>query len=428
MYNNFRAISLSYKNTPIEIRELLALDEETISRLLRYFREFVPVEEIMILSTCNRTEVYFSNKENFPVEDIIKLICIENNINNCEDFFQYFNIISNPREAVKHLFNVAIGLDAQVVGDLQITNQVKRAYQLSADEDLAGPFLHRLMHTIFYTNKRVVQETPFRDGAASVSYAATELIQELTTHIINPKILVIGLGEIGGDVCKNLSNASYTDVTIINRTIIKAENTATSCGFNILPFEDVYDCIGKADVIISSVAGDKFFIDKAFVQKLEIPGYKYFIDLSVPRSVENDVEKIPGVLVYNIDNIKNKTTEALNKRISAIPRVEQIINESIDSFHGWAKEMEVSPTIKKLKNALEKIRQEEIARYLKKLNPEESKKVDKITKNILQKIIKSPVLQLKAACKRGEAETMIDLINDLFDLEQGQEKEKESSV
>ena len=133
--------------------------------------------------------------------------------------------------------------------------------------------------------------------------------------------------------------------------------------------------------------------------------------------MEKKVENVPGVLVYNIDNIRNKASEALAKRVAAIPAVENIVKETLQSFKNWAREMEVSPTIHKLKDALERIRQEEIARYLKKLNPEESKKIDKITKNILQKIIKVPVVQLKAACKRGEADNMIDAINDLFDLE-----------
>jgi glutamyl-tRNA reductase len=145
--------------------------------------------------------------------------------------------------------------------------------------------------------------------------------------------------------------------------------------------------------------------------------YKFFIDLSVPRSVAAEVENIPGVLVYNIDTIQNKATAALQQRIDSIPKVKEIIAESIASFNDWTKEMVVSPTIHKLKNALETIRQEEMARYMKKLNPEELKRMDDVTKSIMQKIIKLPVLQLKAACKRGEAETLIDVLNDLFDLE-----------
>jgi glutamyl-tRNA reductase len=180
----------------------------------------------------------------------------------------------------------------------------------------------------------------------------------------------------------------------------------------------------EADVVISSIARDTPFFTTDMIQRLEVLSYKFFIDLSVPRSVEASVENIPGILVYNIDTIQSKASEALAQRLAAIPQVKAIIAESLLQFNDWTKEMMVSPTIHKLKNALENIRQEEIARYLKKLGPEETKLVDDITRNIMQKIIKLPVLQLKAACKRGEAETLIDVLNDLFNLENQTEPQK----
>ncbi|CAN5558259.1 glutamyl-tRNA reductase [soil metagenome] len=417
MHNHFKAIGLSYSNAPIEIREKIAIDETVCKRLLKYFREFTDLTDVLILSTCNRTEVYY-NSETDQSETILKLIGIEKNLADIQLLKNYFTIYNDHDQAVEHLFNVAVGLEAQVVGDMQISNQVKRAYQLTADENMAGPFLHRLLHTIFFTNKRVVQETSFRDGAASVSYASAELISELTLDIPNPKILVIGLGEIGADLCKNLCNEPDKDIYITNRTFSKAEALAQECGLNTVPFEDVDLHIKDADVVVCAIGSHTPFITKEKLQEVEILRFKFFIDLSVPRSIDLSIEDLPGVLLYNIDNIKAKTSEALNKRMAAVPEVKQIVKESIADFSGWSEEMIVSPTIQKLKNALEQIRQQELARYLKNLSGEESLLVDKITKNMMQKIIKLPVLQLKAACKRGEAETLIDVLNDLFNLEQ----------
>ena len=139
--------------------------------------------------------------------------------------------------------------------------------------------------------------------------------------------------------------------------------------------------------------------------------------MAVPRSVAEDVENITGAIVYNIDNIQMRADEAMRKRLQAIPHVENLISEALQEFSSWTQEMEVSPTINKLKNALEQIRKEEIARFVKELTPMEEEIVDKISKNMMQKIIKLPVIQLKAACKRGEANTLIDVLNDLFDLE-----------
>jgi glutamyl-tRNA reductase len=155
---------------------------------------------------------------------------------------------------------------------------------------------------------------------------------------------------------------------------------------------------------------------------MNILSYKYFIDLSVPRSVESSVDELPGALVYNIDDIHAKVSAALQKRMESVPHVKEIIAQAIFEFNDWSRETAVSPTIHKLKNALEQIRQEELARHLKGMSAAEMQKVDQITKGMMQKIIKLPVLQLKAACKRGEAETLIDVLNDLFDLEKQPEK------
>jgi glutamyl-tRNA reductase len=425
MISNFRAISISYKTAPLEVRELIALDESGCKKLMTAMREFTDGTELLVLSTCNRTEIYYSSNTDCSSE-IIKLIGIQKGINDISRYKEYFRILNDHNETVLHLFEVAVGLDAQVIGDMQIPNQVKNAYQWSADLSMAGPFLHRLMHTIFFTNKKVVQETTFRDGAASVSYATVEQAEALCSEIVAPKVLIIGLGEMGADVCRNLLNTNLKDITITNRTNQKAEDLANSCNgaIKVIPFDNIWAAIQEADVIVCSISRDEPIITKEKVKALNTLTYKYFIDISVPRSVESKVEEIPGVLVYNIDHIKNKASEALEKRIQSIPKVKKIIAFMIEEFNNWSKEMIVSPIINKLKNALEQIRQEELSRYMKQLNEEELKKVDAITKNIMQKIIKLPVLELKAACKRGEAETLIDVLNDLFDLEKQSAEEK----
>ncbi len=418
MHRLFKSLILTYKNSPLAIREQAALSSEETVLLLRQLKDYTEAQDVLILSTCNRTEIYYAARHPLD-EDIIKLLAITRNIEDAAEFNKYFYKIHDHQEAMQHLFDVAMGLEAQVVGDMQITNQVKRAYQASADEDMAGPFLHRLMHTIFFTNKRVVQETAFRDGAASVSYAASELVKDLATELVNPKVLLIGLGEIGADVCKNLGDTenSRLQVTIVNRTQKKADALASLYQFQTRPFSKVYEAINEADIIVSSVSMPQPLITKKLLSESNLLSYKYFIDLSVPRSVEAAIEEIPGALVYNIDEIKNKANKALQRRLEAVPQVQAIIAEAISGMKEWAQEMAVSPTIHRLKNVLEQIRQEEIARHLKNVSDKEAKHIDKITKGMMQKIIKLPVLQLKAACKRGEAETLIDVLNDLFDLE-----------
>lgn len=416
MFDIFKAISLSHKTAPLAVRELIALSEDEAKRLMHRLRDFFGLSELLVVSTCNRTEVYYTSAQD-QNEAIARLLLIEKGLTDTDTYLPYFQQMPDHAQAVRHLFEVCVGLHSQVIGDMQIPNQVKQSYQWSADLDLAGPFIHRLMHTIFFTNKRVAQETSFRDGAASVSYAAVELIDELVGEQANPAVLVVGLGEIGADVCRNLVNRGIKNVVLCNRTRSKAEELAQELNLGFADFDQLAAEVQKADVIISAVQRDEPLFTPTLLRDITVLTYKYFIDLSVPRSIDAAVEQIPGVLVYNIDHIRNRADEALNRRLASIPQVEMIIGQSVAEFGDWSKEMMVSPTINKLKNALEQIRKEEIARHMKHLSTDESEKVDKITRGIMQKVLKLPVLQLKAACKRGEAETLIDVLNDLFNLE-----------
>ena len=414
MHGNFKYIGLSFKSAPVAIREIIALDDELVKGLIRSLNDLLPVSDVLVLSTCNRTELYYSADQDLSVE-IIKLLGIQKGLHNIVDYKHYFNVINDTAEASLQLFRVALGLEAQVIGDLQIINQVKRAYQITADENMASPFLHRLLHNIFFANKRVFQETNFRNGAASVSYASAELVRSINQNIQHPKILVLGLGEIGEDVARHLADGD-TDVMLTNRSFDKAIELATELSLNAQPLEQCIQHLNAYDVIISSVPV-KNLIDKSHIAQKDKHSLQFFIDLSIPRSIDPQIEEINGVALYNIDEIQSNASATLDKRLASIPKVETIIDESLNDFKDWSLEMEVSPTIQKLKSALEEIRQEELKKHLKHASPELEEFAEKLSKSLTQKIIKLPVLQLKAACKRGEAETLIDILNDLFDLE-----------
>ncbi|MEC7752599.1 glutamyl-tRNA reductase [Roseivirga sp. UBA1976] len=414
MREGFKVLSLSYKKAPVEIREVLSIDDALAKEFLEEFVQVAEVSDLMVLSTCNRTEIYYSHSHNLSNE-LIGFLCAKKGLTNSSQYAQYFDSIDKSEDAAQYLFRVSLGLEAQVVGDLQIINQIKRAYQMAADANTAGPYLHRLLHTIFFANKRVVQETAFRDGAASVSYATAELIKTLAQGFVDAKILVIGLGEIGEDLAKNLMGSAF-EITLTNRSTDKLNEVTLQCGFGKTEFEGIKNKLAEYDIVVSSLP-IKDFIDLNDLEVLPENGLKYFIDLSIPRSISPAVESIKGVSLYNIDEINDKTSQAVQKRIDAIPQVEAIIAQSMTEFLDWSREMEVSPTIHKLKKALEDIRQEELKKHLKNASPEVEAFADKFSKSITNKIMKLPVLQLKAACQRGEAETLIDVLNDLFNLE-----------
>jgi glutamyl-tRNA reductase len=416
MLNQFKVLTLSYKDAPIAVREAVSLNEIACRNLLDKIKEFTGAQDVLVLSTCNRTEVYYSS-ETDHAQKIIKLIALEKGFVATKKVTPFFKHITQHEEAVKHLFYVALGLESQVVGDMQILNQVKKAYQWTADAGMAGPFLHRLLHTIFNTNKQVVNETAFFDGAASVSYATVELVEELTNGMLNPRVLMIGVGEIGANVCGNFQKTSLSNIVIANRTHHKALELAQKTNATAVYWENVWEEVYLADVVISSVPGDCFFINRLEIEPQGLKSPKFFIDLSMPRSIDSELETLPGAQVYNIDSIRNRATEALGTRLAAIPAVRTIIAEAIAEFHPCTREMSMSPALQQFKNQLEQIRQQEVARYLKKLGTQEKELVEVITKNILNKIVKMPALELKAACQRGESEALLEGLSALFKLD-----------
>ncbi len=419
MYQNFRLVGVSYRTSCINIREKLSFDEEENRSLIVRFKEIFGFEDILVLSTCNRTEIYYSSPQDLD-DKIISIVCFQKGIE-MEEVSSDFKTLQGI-EAVRHLYNVTLGLDAKVLGDIQISNQVKRAYQCAADEGTASPFLHRLMHSILFANKQVVQETAFRDGVASTSYASVELVKQIAGNFRHPNILILGLGEIGSDVVDNLKGID-AEVTLANRTIKKADKLAEAYGFGVLDIETALEQVANYDIIVSSIRTSTPVIRSGHFDKTSVK-QKLLIDLSVPRSISPGIEKVPGIILYNIDQLEEKTQDTLTRRRAAIPAVEAIRDTAIEEFKTWDKEMMVSPAIQKFKEALEDIRNKELARYLKKADAEQAKLLDKVTKGIIQKVIKLPAIQLKAACKRGEAETLVDVLNDLFDLDRKKVQEK----
>jgi len=385
--------------------------EKNSEDLSNQLKEVLGVSEAMVISTCNRTEIYYSSEDVLP-QDVLRVVCAEKGLSSTE-LADYFHSLEHVA-AVEHLFRVSLGVESKVLGDIQIINQVKRSYQWSSDEGMAGPFLHRLMHTIFFANKRVVQETSFRDGAGSVASVAVSLIGTISNLVRDPKILLIGTGEIGQNVLENLQD-TYKDITLINRNKERARALAEANGYRLGDFEALNEEINAADVVITAVAPERPII--GFEHLRTSLTQKLFIDLSVPRAIQESVELVPGVMLYNIDQIEERASEVLKVREQAVDGVLRILDETMGEFLAWSQETAVSPTIKLLKEKLEQIRQEELARYVNKLPQKEIELLDAVTKNMIQKVIKLPVLELKAACKRGEADSLVEALHDIFDLE-----------
>lgn len=420
MFEHFKYISLSHHKTPVQIRELIYLNEDECRKLYQLQKDYLNLQDCLVFSTCNRTEIYYHSEKDLSSSFISFLGHIKG-IEHVEQYTTYFDVITDPHKAVEHLFEVSAGLHSAVLGDIQIASQIKEAYKIAVECGSTGPLLHRLLHTVFHANKRIHQETIFKEGTASISYAASSLADALAEQIIDAKALIIGAGEMGREVAVNLKNTSIKDITLCNRTLEKAQELAKEHQFKVLPFEELHTKVKDFDVIVVAASGETPIIQPEHFADAPFKLY-FLIDIAVPRGVAPEVSNIKLISLYNIDDLQEEVSEAQEARKNAVPAVKNIIQETVQEFYDWTRELEISPVINKMKDALEQIRQEELKKFLKNVSETEAERMEALTKSLIQKIIKLPVLQLKASCQRGQAETLIDLLNDLFDLEKNKVK------
>ena len=415
-----KVLGISYKSAPIQLREHFSYEANECAQLLLQLRDTCAIEEAMLLSTCNRTEIYYVSEKDCS-QDLYALLCISKAT--ADQYQKLFYRKNTTEEAIAHLFSVALGIDAQVLGDQQVLHQVKRSYKLSTELQLALPCLHRLMHTIFYSHKRIAKETSWCSGTASVAYAAVELLRSLLRGHKKVRVLLLGLGEIGKDIGRNLQHLPASHVYVANRTYRKAATLAKNYGYEAIPFSEYKAYLEEVEIIISCASQAAPLVAKDMLRQRKLP-CQYLLDLAVPRSIESSVAELPGILLYNIDEIRETTSRTLAKRQAALPEVVKIAKDAQNEFLSWCQAHTFSPVIHRLKELLEQLRKEEMASHLKSLSNKEIEKVDKITRSLLQRIIKYPVLRLKAACKKGEADTLADLLVDLFDLEKSTSQSK----
>jgi glutamyl-tRNA reductase len=413
MQESFKVATISYKNAPLFLREKVVLDESQTKAFYKKLSTRLGLKEAFVISTCNRTEIYYKSDKIFTRE-IVKILAEEKGLNPNE-ILVYFEEILNSYNTLKYLFEVSIGVHSQIVGDQQIINQIKTAYQWAIASNMANSFLHKVLNTILITNKRVVQETGFKDGAASTTFVTLDLLDSFAQILKQPEILVLGLGEIGADMAKTLHEAGYENINLCNRTDAKAASLAKDLNCKFLKFNDLHQRLSDFTVIISSVKVENYIIDSP--KYLSSNHITYIFDLSVPRSISPSLEKHPSVIVFGIDEIQRRKDEGLKAREAALPAINTIINEQILELEKWAREQPVVPIIHALKNALEEIKIEELDRISKKASQKELEVAEKVAAALIQKMIKQPIITLKDACHTSNPDLYITALKKLFKLE-----------
>jgi glutamyl-tRNA reductase len=425
---NLLLVGISHRTAPVDVRERVDLQTRGIGETLRALAERGSAREAVVLSTCNRAEVYVACDEPAATRaDLAKFLSEFNQVAPADLTPHLYDV--SDLDAARHLFRVASGLDSLVVGEPQILGQVKDAHTAATDAQTAGPVLNRLFHASFAAGKRVRTETGLGSGAVSVSYAAVALARKIFGDISGRSVAVIGAGEMGKLTAIHLKSQAVRHITIVSRTMAHAARTAEAIGgASAAPWDDMDAVLGASDIVVTATGAAAPILTKAHVEQIMRPRRNrplFIIDIAMPRDVEPAAGEIEQVFLYNIDDLQATVRENLARRASEVARAEAIVGEELEKFAAWFRSRGAIPTVVALRQRFEQIRRAELERLdfkLSALPPEARARVDEITHLIVEKLLLTPTEQLKAL---GDAETVgayTEALTRLFGLADAEER------
>ncbi len=418
-------VGISHRTAPVDVRERLDFQARGVEGALRALAVRPSVHEAVVLSTCNRAEVYAAcQTPDVARQDIVSFMSEFHGLDRTEVLPHVFE--STDLDAARHLFRVASGLDSLVVGEPQILGQVKEAHAAGNAAQTVGPVLNRLFHLSFGAGKRVRTETALGSGAVSVSFAAVALAKKIFGDLKGRTVLVVGAGEMGKLTAQHMRSQGAHRVTIVSRTLARAARIAEAIGgASAAPWEALDASLSASDIVITATGASAPILTKARIERTmrsRLNRPLFIIDIAMPRDVEAAAGDIEQVFLYNIDDLRATVAENLARRASEISRAESIVAEEVDKFGGWLRSRGVIPTVVALRQRFESIRRSELQRLdfkMAALPPEARSRVDEITRLLVEKLLLTPTEQLKALADAESAGQYTEAVTRLFNLQPG---------
>lgn len=413
---------VNHKTCPVETREKLSFSHDKIKEFLLCLKEDTLLEEIIILSTCNRTEFYFFSKEEEKAKERIFHHLAEYKKVNIEEFKDHLYFMKGEK-ALDHLFSVACGIDSMIIGEGQILGQIKTAFDISREIRSNGPNLCQMFRFAITCGKRARTETKISTGPSSISYVAVVFAKMLFGELENKSAIIVGAGKMGQLTAKQMSHHGLKQVIVANRNYEKALEMAKKINGKAVNFDKLEEYLIKADIVISSTGAPHYVIHYDTIRKIlkarkEKP--LFLIDIAVPRDIEPSVNNLPNVFLYDIDDLQKVVKNNLEERKEETGKVKKIIEEEKAHFLAWATSRQSAPIIKALNKKAEDIRTEELNMALKKLShlsQEDIQIIDYATQKIINKLLHNPIIKLKENMSNGKSFLPVDeLITELFDL------------
>jgi glutamyl-tRNA reductase len=415
---------LSHHTAPVEVRERLAFEENTLLDALDRLRRRPGMIEGMILSTCNRVEVAVTAEEQSDAEGSIERFLAESRSVERDWVSPYLYRYNGP-DAIRHLFRVASSLDSMVVGEPQILGQLKSAYALAKECGAISGYLDLVMTRAFNVAKRVRTETEIGTSAVSISYAAVELARDIFGSLAGKRVLLAGAGKMAESAARHLRRAGVSDILVTNRTRSRADLLAEEFQGQVIPYEDFVVVLAEIDILLTSSAAPHFILTReqmrgVISRRRNRP--MFLIDIAVPRNIEPSVNQLDNVFLYDIDDLDRVVKSNLQARQNVAEQAEEIITEEVERMVLRLKTREVTPTIISLQEQLEQLRAAEIERArgrLGALTPQQEEAIEALTRGIINKIAHGPITEMRRKASDPDGIHLMNTIRKLFRLGEG---------
>ena len=414
-------LGVSHRTAPVELRERLDFASRDLGAAVEALGTRQAMAESVVLSTCNRSEVYVAAEHvDGAREELVTFLGEYHHVPRTAFLPHLFE--RQDAEVVHHLFRVASGLDSLVVGEPQILGQVKEAYGVASERHSAGPFLTKLFHASFGVGKRVRTETALGEGAVSVSFAAVQLARKIFGKLTGRRVLVVGAGEMGKLTAQHLRAQGVGEIVITSRTLAHAEALARAVDGAATPWTELLNVLAPADIVITATGSQQPILSRAHVESVMGRGRRdplFIIDIAIPRDVDPAASELEQVFLYNVDDLQAVVRENLTRRTSEIQRAEAIVAEEVGRFMSWHRSRGAIPTVVALRQRFDAVRRAELERLdpkLAGLPPEARARVDEVTRLIMEKLLLEPTEQLKALPDEETQATYTEAISRVFGL------------
>ncbi len=426
---NIAVVGLSHKTAPVEVREKLSIPENICEQAIAQLCSYPHIEEVAILSTCNRLEIYLVTSETEHGTREVSQFLSEHSKLPVSRLRPYLFTLLH-QDAVMHLMRVSAGLDSLVLGEGQILAQVKNCHKLGQQHQGVSRILNQLFKQAISAGKRVRTETSIGTGAVSISSAAVELAQIKVQNLAADRVAIVGAGKMSRLLVQHLISKGAVNISILNRSLERAKELASQfpgANLHLHPLSELGTVIANSDLVFTSTASTEPLLDRAKLEMILVPGQHLMLfDISVPRNVDADVNDLPHVQVFNVDDLKAVVAQNQEARRQMAMEAEALLDEEVDAFELWWRSLETVSTISSLREKVETIRTQELEKALSRLGTEFAEKhqevIEALTRGIVNKILHDPMVQLRAQQDIEARRQAMQTLATLFNLEKSNQQ------